>query len=198
MSCVTYLPRHDRLIVFADPGINTETDNFDIMAEEVRGALKLARYLDMAPRVAFLSAIERPTPRIPSTLLAEQLAAYFTEEAEHDERLRGAAFQGPLSLDLALDPEVVADKACAGAVAGQANVLIFPNIESANAFYKFVTQIEPSRLIATAIPGTTAPCVVSSRGDSEANRMASLVLGAYLEELYQRRLAAARQGTEGA
>lgn len=203
MSVVTYLPRHDRLIVFADPGINTESDDFDVMVEEVRGALKLARYLEMTPRVAFLSAVERPTTHIPSTLLARQLAEYFTEEARRgggsagDAVLSDAAFQGPLSLDLALDPEVAADKGCAGPVVGQANVLIFPNIESANAFYKFVTQIEPSRLIATAIPGTLAPCVISSRGDSEADRMASLVFGAYLEELYQRRLAAAGQGAAG-
>ncbi|MBN1918677.1 MAG: butyrate kinase [Verrucomicrobia bacterium] len=198
MSVVTYLPRHDRLIVFADPGINTETDDFDLMVEEVHGALRLAGYLDMTPRVAFLSAIERATPRIPSTVLARHLAEYFTDAASTDATLADAAFQGPLSLDLALDPEVAADKACGGPVVGQANVLIFPNIESANAFYKFVTQIEPSRLIATAIPGTTAPCVISSRGDSEADRMASLVFGAYLEELYQRRLTAAGQGARGA
>jgi len=190
MSCVTYLPRHDRLIVFADAAINTETDSFDVMVEEVRGALKLARYLDIEPRVAFLSAIERTTPRIPSTLMARELADYFTSEAERDETLAGAAFQGPLSLDLALDPVVAAEKGASGPVAGEANILIFPDIESANIFYKFVTQTEPSRLLATAIPGTTAPCVICSRTDSETVRMASLVLGAYLEELYQRQLRA--------
>jgi len=190
MSCVTYLPRHDRLIVFADAAINTETDNFDVMVDEVGGALTLARYLDIEPRVAFLSAIERTTPRIPSTLMARELAEYFTKEAERDETLAGAAFQGPLSLDLALDPVVAEEKGASGPVAGKANILIFPDIESANIFYKFVTQTEPSRLIATAIPGTTAPCVICSRTDSEAVRMASLVLGAYLEELYQRQLRA--------
>jgi butyrate kinase len=188
MSCVTYLPRHDRIIVFADPGINTETDNFDVMVEEVRGAMRLARYFRMSPKVAFLSAIERTTPRIPSTLMAARLAEHFTTEARSDAALGDAAFQGPLALDLALDPEVATEKRCAGPVAGQANVLIFPDIESANVFYKAITQAEPSRLIATAIPGTMAPCVIVSRGDSHQVRMASIALGAYLEELYQRQL----------
>jgi butyrate kinase len=188
MSCVTYLPRHDRLIVFSDPAINTETDNFDVMVEEARGAIRLARYLDIEPRVAFLSAIERTTPRIPSTLMAHELADYFTSEAERDETLADAVFQGPLSLDLALDPAVAAEKGASGPVAGEATILIFPDIESANIFYKFVTQTAPSRLLATAIPGTTAPCVICSRTDSEEVRMASLVLGAYLEQLYQRQL----------
>jgi phosphate butyryltransferase len=64
-------------------------------------------------------------------------------------------------------------------VDGDADVLIFPNIESGNVFYKAATILSGSRL-ATAVVGTTAPCILTSRADSEESKLYSIALGCRL------------------
>ena len=86
---------------------------------------------------------------------------------------------GPLALDVAISTEACKIKGLDNPVAGQADILIFPNIESGNIFYKSSTLLSGGK-IAAAVVGTSAPCVLTSRADSEETKFLSIALGCRL------------------
>ena len=92
-------------------------------------------------------------------------------------QIAGAIIDGPLSLDLAIDKEAAQIKKMTGEVAGDADCLLFPNIESANVFYKCCTKFNHSE-IAAFVMGAKVPCVLSSRGDSTKTKLYSIAVAA--------------------
>ena len=82
----------------------------------------------------------------------------------------------PLSLDVALYPEVAEEKKVKGSsVAGKADCLLFPNIESANVFFKSATHLGNAQMAAMVV-GTKVPCVLTSRGDTPLTKLYSIAL----------------------
>jgi len=110
--------------------------------------------------------------KIPSTVEA----AIIKVMAERGQ-IKGAKVEGPAALDLALSKESAAIKGFKGEGAGEADILIFPNIETANVFYKACSILAGARLGAL-VAGTTAPCVLTSRGESEESKFYSIGLAA--------------------
>ncbi len=102
-------------------------------------------------------------------------AAEITAEGDFGD----AIVEGPLALDVALSPEACAIKGLDSAVGGRADILVFPNIETGNVFYKASTLLAGARL-AAAVVGTTAPCVLTSRADSEESKFLSIAMGCRL------------------
>lgn len=91
-------------------------------------------------------------------------------------QLGNVTIDGPLSLDVALYPEVAEEKKVKGsAVAGKADCLLFPNIESANVFFKSATHYGGGQ-IAAMVAGTRVPCVLTSRGDTPETKLYSIAL----------------------
>lgn len=134
--------------------------------------LDAARSFGIArPRAALIAATEKVSPRMPATVEAAEIAA----EGGYGD----AIVEGPLALDVALSAEACAIKGLASGVDGQADVLVFPNIETGNVFYKAGTLLAGARL-AAAVVGTTAPCVLTSRADSEESKFLSIALGCRL------------------
>jgi phosphate butyryltransferase len=87
-----------------------------------------------------------------------------------------AVIDGPLSLDVALWKEAAEIKKVKGStVAGAADCLLFPNIESGNVFFKSATHLGGSE-IAAMVVGTKAPCVLTSRGDTPTTKLYSIAL----------------------
>ena len=84
-----------------------------------------------------------------------------------------------LALDVALSAEACRIKGLDSRVGGEADVLVFPNIETGNVFYKASTLLAGARL-AAAVVGTSAPCVLTSRADSEESKFLSIALGCRL------------------
>ena len=126
------------------------------------------------PRVALLAASEKVSGRMPATMDA----AIIAKMAERGQ-IKGAIVDGPLALDVALSPEACEIKGLRSAVAGDADVLIFPNIETGNVFYKSATILGGARLAAVVV-GSSAPCVLTSRADSEESKFFSIALGCRL------------------
>jgi phosphate butyryltransferase len=126
------------------------------------------------PRVAILAATEKVSDRMSATTDAAILAKMGDRG-----QLAGAIVDGPLALDVAISPEACAIKGLVSPVEGSADVLVFPNIEAANAFYKAATYLAGGRL-AGAVIGTSAPCVLTSRADSEESKLYSIALGCRL------------------
>ncbi|MGE5381873.1 MAG: phosphate acyltransferase [Omnitrophica WOR_2 bacterium] len=126
------------------------------------------------PKVAVISATEQMLYGIPS---AEE-AAMLSKMADRGQ-IKGAFVDGPLALDTAIDPESAEIKKLNGPVAGDADCLLFPNIETGNVFYKANTKLAGAELGAF-VAGARVPCVLSSRGDSSLTKLYSIALAALI------------------
>ncbi len=164
-----------RPIALTDAGVTTVC-TFERMLDLVRNAVDVAHVVMgiERPRVAILSANEKLIPSLPSTELGAQL----TEQDWPD-----AVVYGPLSFDLATDPESVAikglaDHPAAREVAGQADALVCPGIDSANALYKVVTAMVKygQASLAGITVGFPTPYIILSRADSLQTRLESIAL----------------------
>ncbi len=119
------------------------------------------------PRVGVLSAVETVTPKIPSTLDA----AILSKMAERGQ-IRGGVVDGPLAMDNAIDMEAAKTKGITSLVAGQADILIVPNIEAGNMLAKELSFIAHADA-AGIVLGARVPVILTSRSDNEKARLAS-------------------------
>ncbi|MEI6123930.1 MAG: bifunctional enoyl-CoA hydratase/phosphate acetyltransferase [Bacteroidota bacterium] len=124
------------------------------------------------PKVAILAASEQMSLTMPACTDA----AIISKMAERGQ-IKGALVDGPLALDACIDMESVQIKKIKSAVAGDADCIIFPNIESGNVFYKTNTKLAGGELGAIVV-GAKVPAVLSSRGDSEKTKLYSIALAA--------------------
>ena len=96
-------------------------------------------------------------------------------------QIKGAFIDGPLSLDAAIDKESAEIKKVIGPVAGDADCLLFPNIEAGNVFYKSNTKLSGGEQGAMVV-GARVPAVLSSRGDSMKTKLYSIALAALVSK----------------
>jgi phosphate butyryltransferase len=168
-------PDYDRLVLLTDAAVNVNP-RFARKIEIITNALATARRLGIVrPKVAVLAAVEKlDLPAMPATLDAEMLRRLGESGFFGDARVAG-----PMSLDAALSPERSAAKGLASTVAGDAEVLVAPNIETANTLYKSITCIARHE-IAGAVVGAKCPIVVTSRADTPQTKLNSIALAALL------------------
>ena len=139
--------------------------------------VRVARTLGIAePKVAILGASEQVLMKMQASVDAAILA----KMADRGQ-IKDCLVDGPMGLDVAIDKEAAATKNVRGPVAGNADCLIFPDIESGNIFYKTNTKLAGCE-VAAVVMGTKAPCILSSRGDSAKTKLYSIALGALLAE----------------
>jgi phosphate butyryltransferase len=124
------------------------------------------------PKVALLAATEQMS----ASMQACVDAAIISKMADRGQ-IKGAYIDGPLALDVAIDKESAEIKKLGGKVAGDADCLLFPNIESGNVFYKSHTKLCGGELGAIVV-GAKVPAILSSRGDSAKTKLYSIALAA--------------------
>ena len=116
-----------------------------------------------------------PSEQLLPSVLSSTEAALLAKMGDRGQ-LGNVVIDGPLSLDVALYKEAAEIKKVKGSsVAGDADCLLFPNIESANVFFKAATHFGGAEL-AAMVMGTKVPCVLTSRGDSRLTKMYSIAL----------------------
>ncbi len=172
-----YQRSHGKLLFVSDVAV--------IPSPDLQAKVKIAGYCVAAaksfgietPKVAVLAASEKVSEKMQATLDAAVIA----KMAERGQ-IKGAMVDGPLALDVALSPEACAIKGLKSVVGGDADVLVFPNIETGNVFYKTATLLAGAKL-AAAVTGATAPCVLTSRADTEESKFFSIALGCRLAAL---------------
>ncbi|MDE5890402.1 MAG: phosphate butyryltransferase [Bacteroidales bacterium] len=125
------------------------------------------------PKVAIIAATEQMLPGMPACVEAAILA----KMADRGQ-IRGCIADGPLALDVAIDRESVEIKKLVSPVAGDADCLLFPNIESANVFYKTNSKLAADVKQAGMVVGAKVPCVLSSRADSIETKLNSIAIAA--------------------
>jgi len=164
-----------RLMILTDAGVTTNC-TLDRMQHLVDNAVEVARTVMQIdrPRVAILSANEKQIASLPSTRMGADLT-------ELD--WPNATVYGPLSFDLATDPKSVAvkglpDLPAAREVAGKADVLVCPGIDTANVLYKSIAAMNGYGLasLASITIGFPVPYIILSRADAVETRLASIAL----------------------
>ncbi len=164
-------PQRAGSLLISDAAINVAPDA-DAKLHIIANALALCRALGKAaPRIAVLSATESPSAAMPSSLEAAEVAKRAAD------RFPDALFQGPLALDGAVSPDAAKIKGLTGPVAGQADLLVVPNIETGNAVFKAMVYFM-SATAAGIVMGARVPIVLTSRADPPEARLAAMALAA--------------------
>ncbi|MDR0436833.1 MAG: bifunctional enoyl-CoA hydratase/phosphate acetyltransferase [Bacteroidales bacterium] len=165
-------PRYHKLMVCSDMAIIPAPDMKQKTAI-VGFCVNVAKALGIAtPKVAMIAATEQVSVGMPACVDAAIIAKMGDRG-----QIKGALIDGPLALDVAIDKEAAQIKKLTSEVAGDADCLVFPNIESGNVFYKTCTKLVGSELAAMVV-GAKVPCILSSRGDSELTKLYSIALAA--------------------
>ena len=126
------------------------------------------------PKVAPLAAVEVVNPKMPATVEAQQL----TEMCEKGE-ITDCVVDGPLSLDLAIDPEAAKHKGATGRkIQGDADILLFPDIHAGNLVYKALVHTVPGVKNGCILTGTKVPVILTSRSDTFETKVNSIALAA--------------------
>ncbi|MCE5258853.1 MAG: bifunctional enoyl-CoA hydratase/phosphate acetyltransferase [Chloroflexi bacterium] len=168
------IPQFSRLLLISDGGVVVAPDLLQKM-EIVQNAIDVAIKLGIEqPRAAVLAAAELVNPKIPSTLDAANLA----KMAERGQ-IRGGVVDGPLALDNAISLQSAEIKGIHSSVAGQADILIVPDIEAGNLLGKAITYFAHGEM-AGVVTGGYAPMVVTSRADSHTSKLVSIALAVLL------------------
>jgi phosphate acetyltransferase len=161
------VPGHDDPLIITDAAVNiapTLEDKRDIL----QNAIDLAHAMQFEEvRVAILSAMETVNPKVPSTIEAAALCKMVDRK-----QVTGAVVDGPLALDNAIDPEAARIKGIASPVAGRANVLLVPDLESGNMLAKSLSFLAGADA-AGIVLGARVPIILTSRADTVMTRLAS-------------------------
>jgi phosphate acetyltransferase len=170
------VPTYPRPVLVTDAAINISPD-LEQMKDIVQNAIDLAHALKIStPKVALLSAVETITKDIDSTLIAAALC----KMADRGQ-ITGGLLDGPLAFDNAVSKVATEAKGIISDVAGQADILVAPNLESANILAKQLTYLADAQG-AGIVMGARLPIIVTSRADSVMERMASCSLAILYSE----------------
>ncbi len=169
---VVELPGFDRLLVISDVAVIPAPD-FKQKTVLVRYLTQVANSLGIErPKLAVISCSEQLLPSV----ISSTEAAIIAKMGDRGQ-LGNVEIDGPLSLDVAMYTEAAEQKKVQGShgVAGHADCLLFPNIESGNVFFKSASHFGGAE-IAALVVGTKVPCVLTSRGDTAKTKLYSIAL----------------------
>ena len=165
-------PTYHKLIIASDVAV--------IPAPDLQQKIAIANYLVSAakslgiekPKIAVVSATEKVNYKMQSCVDG----AILSKMADRGQ-IKDAIIDGPFALDVAVDKESAEIKGIDSPVAGDADCLLFPNIETGNVFYKTMTKLANAEVGAYVV-GAKAPAILPSRGDCEKSKLYSIALSA--------------------
>lgn len=168
------VPDYPRPLLLTDAAINV-TPDLTAKVGIVQNAIDLAVRIGVTqPRVAILSAVETVSALLPSTLDAAALC----KMADRGQ-ITGGLLDGPLAFDNAINEAAAAQKGIVSAVAGRADILLAPDLESGNMLVKQLTFLAGAEA-AGVVLGARIPIILTSRADGPSSRLASCALGAIM------------------
>ncbi len=166
------LPTYHKLLALTDVAMNIAPD----LAEKVEIINNSVSFMNSIgitnPKVAVIGAVETVSDKMPATIDAAILS-----KMQDRNQITNCIVDGPFALDNAISKESAEHKKIVSPVAGDADLLLFPNIETGNVLYKALAFLMESKS-AALILGAKAPIVLTSRSDSEETKLNSIVLAA--------------------
>ncbi len=165
---------YHKLIIASDVAVIPEP--------ELKQKIAIANYLTATakkmgievPKIAVISATEKINPKMVSCVDA----AILSKMADRGQ-IKNCVIDGPFALDVAIDKESADIKKVNSIVAGDADCLLFPNIETGNVFYKTMTKLAKAELGAYVV-GAKVPAILPSRGDGEKSKLYSIAFAALM------------------
>jgi len=170
MNLVTVfeLERYHKLLLVTDAGMVISPD-LQQKADSIVNAASVARALGIeVPKVAVLAAVEVVNPKMQATLDAAVLSQMAARG-----QLGMVEVDGPFALDNAISAEAAKHKGIVSPVAGDADIVIMPDIEAGNIFYKAMAFLSGAELASTIVGGKV-PIILTSRADSERTKLQSI------------------------
>jgi phosphate butyryltransferase len=164
------IPGEKKLVFQADGGVNVAprlAEKREILLDALAA---MARFGIERPKVAVLTANEQVNPKMPATVDAAELVRMSREEG-----FPPCVVEGPIAMDVALDPEMARRKGLKSEVAGDVDLYIMPNIESGNIMGKLLVHYMKAKM-AGIVLGVSAPVVLTSRGESSEGKVNSIAL----------------------
>jgi phosphate acetyltransferase len=167
---VADVPTYPRPLLITDAAINIEPD-LECKVDIVQNAIDLALIMGtVEPKVAILAAVEIVTPKMRATIDAAALC----KMAERGQ-IRGGVLDGPLAFDNAVSIVAAKTKGILSAVAGRADILVVPDLESGNMLAKQLEYLADA-LLAGVVVGARVPIALTSRADTAEARAASCAI----------------------
>ena len=168
VGIVSY-PTHDKVLFATDGAMNISPDvSQKIMI--IEAAVKLAKSLGYdKPKVGLVSAVEKVNPKILSTVEAKEIVDYY-----QDKKI-DFYIDGPFAVDNLVSMESVKQKNITSIVGGDADILVFPNLDAGNIFYKTSVFLANGKS-AGIVLGAKVPIVLTSRADSSEAKLNSILL----------------------
>jgi phosphate butyryltransferase len=168
VGIVSY-PTHDKVLFATDGAMNISPDvSQKIMI--IEAAVKLAKSLGYdKPKVGLVSAVEKVNPKILSTVEAKEIVDYY-----QDKKI-DFYIDGPFAVDNLVSMESVKQKNITSIVGGDADILVFPNLDAGNIFYKTSVFLANGKS-AGIVLGAKVPIVLTSRADSAEAKLNSILL----------------------
>ncbi|RZT22436.1 MULTISPECIES: phosphate butyryltransferase [Fictibacillus] len=161
---------YDRLIFVTDAAMNINPD-LNQKSQILQNAIDFVQQTGVSqPKAAVLAAVENVNPAMQATLDAASLTVMNLRN-----QITGGVVEGPLALDNAISLEAAAHKGISGNVAGKADILLVPTIETGNILYKSLIYFARAK-VGAVICGAKAPIVLTSRADSSESKYLSIAL----------------------
>lgn len=168
---------YHKFLILSDGGMIIDPD-LEKKKGIIENAVDFARLLGIHPvKVGCLAAKEKVNPKMPATVDAAALKALSEQHYFGDDVI----VEGPIAMDLLISQKAAQIKGYDSAVAGDADVIIMPNIETGNAIIKVMTHLGNADL-GGVVMGACVPIILTSRSDSCKNKLNSIILGAYLTQ----------------
>ena len=162
-------PNYERMLFVTDGAMNI-APTVEQKIQIIENAIKLAHALQIEkPKVGLVSAVEKVNPKMQSTVDAKAIVDYYKDKNTTFE------IDGPFAVDNLVDLEAAKHKGIKSPVAGLVDILVFPNIESGNVFYKtsvFLAGADSAGIVL----GAKVPIVLTSRADSMEAKLNSIYL----------------------
>ena len=175
--CVFEIKGIDRLLFLSDVAFMTYPTLEDKVAI-INNTVEVCHACGIAnPKVAPVAAVEVVNPKMPCTVDADELA-----KMNDEGKITGCVIDGPLSMDMAIDSAAAAHKGGTDRkIAGDADVILFPDIHAGNLVYKVLTHLCDVKN-GNILTGTAAPVILTSRSDSFEAKLNSIALAAVVAE----------------
>jgi len=165
-------PYYHKLLGVTDAAMNVNPDLLEKI-DIIKNAVKVFHGLKIAnPKVAIIGAVETVNPKMEATMHAATISMM-----NYRKQIKGCIIDGPLALDGAVNKDAAKLKNITSEVAGDADLILAPDINGGNILYKSLNFLGGAEA-AAVIMGATVPIVLTSRGDTEKSKFLSIALAA--------------------
>ena len=170
------IPKYNKLLFLLDVAV-MPYPNYEQKLKMIEYAIGLTKKMGvMQPIIALLSATEKPTEKLPATMDAGKLID--TVKHMYGDQV---IIDGPVDLFLATDPMSVEIKGIPTPLNGNSDILIFPNLEAGNIFYKSMKKFAGAK-IAAVLQGTEKPVILTSRSEDQESKYLSILMACLIAE----------------